>query len=75
MVFVVNQQTSRSPQVMGLVRVFVLHCLKINTLFFIRHIQGLDNGIADTLSRFLGGAFPAAGSRGAAGSRPDASLA
>ncbi|XP_053164753.1 uncharacterized protein LOC128350441 isoform X1 [Hemicordylus capensis] len=49
---VVNSQTSRSPRVMGLVRAFVLQCLRANILFVARHVPGLQNDIADALSRF-----------------------
>lgn len=51
-VHVVNRQTSRSVKVMRLVRAFVLQCLRINALFIVQHVPGLQNGVADALSRF-----------------------
>lgn len=51
-VHIINGQTSKSPRVMRLVRAFVLQCLRINTLISVRHVPGLENGVADALSRF-----------------------
>ncbi|XP_053105446.1 uncharacterized protein LOC128324664 isoform X1 [Hemicordylus capensis] len=48
---VINSGTSRSPRVMRLVRCFTLQCLRHNILFAARHVPGLDNSIADALSR------------------------
>lgn len=49
---VVNKLTSRSHMVMRLVRAFVLQCLRFNILFVAEHIPGVQNNIADALSRF-----------------------
>lgn len=51
-VAILNKQTSRCPDIMKLVRFFVLQCLKLNVGFKARHIPGKDNDIADALSRF-----------------------
>lgn len=52
MVAVVNRLSSKSARIMGLVRPFVLQCLRINALFAARHVPGVENCIADALSRF-----------------------
>lgn len=49
-VHVINSLTSKSHQVMGLVRGFILRCLRFNIFFLVRHVPGLDNGVADALS-------------------------
>ena len=36
---------------MCLVRIFVNLCMKYNVLFHAEHVPGVDNGIADALSR------------------------
>lgn len=51
-VAIINKQSSRCPEVMKLLRFFILQCLKLNILFAARHIAGKDNDIADALSRF-----------------------
>ena len=51
-VSIINRQTSRCPKIMALVRKLVVRCLEFNIHFKARHIPGLDNGIADALSRF-----------------------
>lgn len=51
-VFVVNRQTSKSPWVIRLLHAFVLQCLCINALFLVKHVPGLQNGIANTHSHF-----------------------
>ena len=51
-VAIINRQTSRCPKIMNLVRMLVIHCLRLNIHFRARHVPGLDNGIADSLSRF-----------------------
>ncbi|XP_061470916.1 uncharacterized protein LOC133379514 isoform X1 [Rhineura floridana] len=50
-VHVINSLTSKNPRVVHLVHAFVLHCLQFNILFLARHVPGIDNGIADALSR------------------------
>jgi hypothetical protein len=49
---IINKQTSKCPEIMKLVRQFVLQCLKVNLTFYARHIPGKLNNIADALSRF-----------------------
>ncbi len=49
---IINKQSSRCPEIMHLVRFFVLQCLKANLSFSARHIEGKNNNIADALSRF-----------------------
>ena len=48
-VAIINKQTSRCPDIMKLVRFFVLQCLKLSLSFKARHIPGIDNAIADSL--------------------------
>nr|XP_008117750.1 PREDICTED: uncharacterized protein LOC103280454 [Anolis carolinensis] len=48
---VINSMTSRSPRTMHLLRAFVLQCLRYNIVFLAHHIAGVNNGIADALSR------------------------
>ena len=59
LVSVINNQTSRSFQVMALMRRLVLLCLRHNILFRARHISGVDNNMADFLSRLQVDAFKA----------------
>lgn len=56
-VYVVNRQSSKWVRVMCLVRVFMLQSLRINDLFFVRHVSGFQNGVADALSHFQGERF------------------
>ena len=51
-VTVINRQTSRCHKIMQLVRKLVIRCLELNIHFKASHILGIDNGIADALSRF-----------------------
>lgn len=51
-VTIINKQTSRCPMIMQLVRKFVLLSLKLNIVFKACYIEGVLNGIADSLSRF-----------------------
>ena len=51
-VAIINKQTSKCPEIMKLVRFFVLQCLKLSLSFSGRYIPGKDNNIADALSRF-----------------------
>ena len=51
-VSIINKQTSKCPLIMPLVRLLVLRCLEFNILFKAKYVPGLENGIADSLSRF-----------------------
>jgi hypothetical protein len=46
-----NKFSSKEPTVMSLIRRLVLLCLRFNILFKAVHIPGLDNKLADSLSR------------------------
>ena len=50
-VFALNKQTSRNPQVMKLLRPMVLSLLKHNVIFKAIHVPGVKNVICDSLSR------------------------
>ena len=49
---IISSQTSKCDRVMDLVRPLVLDCLRLNVIIKARHIRGLDNKLADSLSRF-----------------------
>ena len=49
---ILNQKTSKCPKIMDLLRPIVLCTLRHNFTFTAKHVRGLDNGIADSLSRF-----------------------
>ena len=51
-VSIINRQSSKCSHIMKLVRRFVSLCLRLNIHFKARHVPGVDNGIADALSRF-----------------------
>ena len=51
-VSILNQKTSKSPKIMDLLRPIVLCTLQHNFTFTATHVRGLDNSIADSLSRF-----------------------
>lgn len=50
-VCIINRQTTRSRPTMGLVRTLVSVCLEHNILFRAKHIPGIRNEVADSLSR------------------------
>ena len=52
LVDIINKTTSRDPMIMGFVRRLVLACLKFNILFRAKHVPGVENHLADSLSRF-----------------------
>ncbi|KAM4795853.1 uncharacterized protein WCC33_000943 [Rhinophrynus dorsalis] len=56
-VFAINLLTSSSPPVLGLLRRVVLLCMRHNILFKAKHVPGVDNRIADALSREKWGEF------------------
>jgi len=49
---VINRQSSKSPDLMVLVRALTLKCLKLNLVLKAEHLPGVRNDIADSLSRF-----------------------
>ena len=51
LVEIINRATSRDATVMVFVRRLVLACLNFNILFRARHIPGVKNVLADSLSR------------------------
>ena len=51
-VAIINSKQSKSPRVMDLVRAVTLQTLTYNFTFTATNIPGLDNSIADSLSRF-----------------------
>ena len=51
-VAIINSGHSKAPRVMDLVRFFVLISMKHNFLVRARHVPGVNNEIADALSRF-----------------------
>ncbi len=56
-VHILNQKTSKSQKIMDLLRPIVLCTLENNFTFTAKHVRGLDNSIADSLSRFQMGRF------------------
>jgi hypothetical protein len=50
-VYIINNQSSRSPRVMSLVRKLVFACLEFNILLKSEHIPGYLNSLAHSLSR------------------------
>ncbi|KAJ1177987.1 hypothetical protein NDU88_003237 [Pleurodeles waltl] len=51
MVQMVNRQSAREARVLQLMHVFVLQCLRNDIFFRARHVPGINNDIADALSR------------------------
>lgn len=51
-VSILNNQTSKEPNVMALLRLLVLKCLSLNIDFRSKHVPGKQNSISDSLSRF-----------------------
>lgn len=50
-VHVINKQTAKDTKMLGLLRAMVLICLRNNIFFRARHIPGVRNVLADSLSR------------------------
>ena len=50
-VHVINKQTAKDTKMLGLLRAMVLICLRNNIFFRARHIPGVKNVLADSLSR------------------------
>lgn len=57
LVHVINKQTTKDAMLLGLLRKLVLVCLQNNILFKARHIPGVKNEMADSLSRLQVGKF------------------
>ena len=57
LVHVINKQTTKDAMLLGLSRKLVLVCLQNNILFKARHIPGVKNEMADSLSRLQVGKF------------------
>ena len=51
-VHIVNSMTSKSDQVMTVLRAFTLQCLHLNVVVKAQHLSSTVNVIADALSRF-----------------------
>ena len=51
LVEVLNKQRSKEKKVMILIRRLVLKCMQYNILFKSKHISGVKNDLADSLSR------------------------
>ena len=57
LVYTLNKQSSKDELVMDVIRKIVLLCLNQNIMFEATHIAGLDNSLADSLSRGRPGTF------------------
>ena len=51
-VAILSSKSSKIPRIMNLVRLITLQTLQFNFTFTAKHVPGVDNGIADSLSRF-----------------------
>ncbi|XP_077338353.1 uncharacterized protein LOC143983017 [Lithobates pipiens] len=49
---VLNRMTASSPPVIRLLRQLVFRCLRLNVYVYAVHIPGVENSLADSLSRF-----------------------
>lgn len=52
LVYIINKQSSKLSEIMNLVRQLVVACMLHNIIIRAKHIPGVDNIIADRLSRF-----------------------
>jgi hypothetical protein len=52
LVSIINKRTSKSKRVMQLIRPLVLATMQSNIQFKAEHVPGIENEIADSLSRF-----------------------
>ena len=50
-VYVINKQSSKDKIILNLLRRLVLNCLKYNIVFRAKHVPGIENNLADNLSR------------------------
>lgn len=57
LVHVINEQSCRDPSLMSFVRKMVSICLQHNILFKAKHIPGVQNTLADSLSRLQVASF------------------
>lgn len=57
LVYVINKQSCRDVSLMHFVPKLVAICLKFNILFKAKHIPGVCNSLADSLSRLQVSAF------------------
>ena len=48
---VINKQSSKDKIILSLLRRLVLNCLKYNIVFRAKHVPGIENNLADNLSR------------------------
>ena len=62
-VHIIKKQSSRCDMIMHLVRLFVCRCLRYNLSFRAVHVPGVQNYIADSLSRFQVARFRAVAPR------------
>lgn len=51
LVSIINSQSSRSKRIMSLLRELVLLLMQFNITFKAKHIPGIDNSVADAISR------------------------
>ena len=51
-VAILSSKKSKIPRIMNLVPLITLQTLLFNFTFTAKHVPGVDNGIADSLSRF-----------------------
>ena len=51
-VAILSAKNSKIPRIMNLIRLITLQTLQFNFTFTAKHVPGVDNGIADSLSRF-----------------------
>ena len=61
LVHVINKQSSKDKDLMFFVRKLVLACLRYNVVFKAKHIAGVNNILADALSRLQETGFQANG--------------
>ena len=51
-VAILSAKSSKIPRIMNLIRLITFQTLKFNFTFTAKHVPGIDNSIADSLSRF-----------------------
>ena len=55
--FMINKNSTGCKHCMTLIRLMVLHCMKLNVRVYAKHVGTKLNGIADSLSRFQNARF------------------